>query len=318
MKRHAHAGVWGLSPHSMAAYSPRLSPRDPAVRDPKENRNNRNGKRHDQGRGPALILALLVHAAFFALLVFSVSWQTKPTAPLMAEVWDSLPPVRNSPPVPAKPDLAPPVEPPVVEPPIAKKTPPPEIEKAVEKAPPQPSKADIDLKVKQEREAIKKQAREEKDLADKKKLDDAKKDQDKKKTELEKKQRDDVANQRALDSKIKQEQAASQARESQARAAQQASQQAAQADYAGKIAALIRSRANIPDTVTDRPKVQIRLRLLVNGVVFDAQVVKPSGNRVYDESIERAINGIQQWPLPDKPELLGSTRTLILNIEHER
>ncbi len=307
----------------MAAYSPRPNLRDPRLsRAPEENRARHNGKRQDQGRGPALVLALLVHAAFFALLVFSVSWQTKPAAPLMAEVWDSLPPVRNSPPIPTKPDPTPaptptPTPPPVA-PPIVKKSPPPE----VEKAPLQPTKAEIDLKVKQEREANKKKVREEKELADKKKLEDAKKDQDKKKVELEKKQREDAANQRALDNKIKQEQAASQARENQARAlqlaTQLASQQAAQADYAGKIAALIRSRANIPDTVTDRPKVQIRLRLLVNGVVFDAQVVKPSGNRVYDESIERAINGIQQWPLPDKPELLGSTRTLILNIEHER
>lgn len=299
----------------MATYSPRPNLRDPRLsRAPPENRARHNGKRHDQGRGPALALALLVHAAFFALLVFSVSWQTKPTAPLMAEVWDSLPAVRNAPPTPTKPDPTPVPTPPPVAPPIAKKMPPPELEKA----PPQPTKAEIDLKVKQEREANKKQVREEKELADKKKFDDAKKDLDKKKTELEKKQREDAANQRALDNKIKQEQAASQMRESQARASQLASQQAAQADYAGKIAALIRSRANIPDTVTDRPKVQIRLRLLVNGVVFDAQVVKPSGNRVYDESIERAINGIQQWPLPDKPELLGSTRTLILNIEHER
>ena len=299
----------------MATYSPRPNLRDPRLsRDPPENRVRHNGKRHDQGRGPALVLALLVHAAFFALLVFSVSWQTKPTAPLMAEVWDSLPPVRNAPPTTTKPDPTPVPTPPPVAPPIAKKMPPPE----VEKAPPQPTKAEIDLKVKQEREAIKKQVREEKELADKKKFDDAKKDLDKKKTELEKKQREDAANQRALDNKIKQEQAASQVRENQVRASQLASQQTAQADYAGKIAALIRSRANIPDTVTDRPKVQIRLRLLVNGVVFDAQVVKPSGNRVYDESIERAINGIQQWPLPDKPELLGSTRTLILNIEHER
>lgn len=290
-----------------ATYSPR-----PAPRDPKENRNARSDKRHDQGRFPALILALVVHAIFFALLIFSVSWQVKPTAPLMAEVWDSLPSSRNAPaPTPAPtPAPQPEPKPPPVEPPIAKKPPLPE----VEKAPPQPTKAEIDLKLKQEREVVEKRVREEKELVDKKKAEDVKKEQDKKKEELLKKQRDEVANQKALDNTIKQEQAASQARENQARAAQQA----AQSDYAGKIAALIRARANVPDTVTGRPKVQIQLRLLVNGVVFDAKVIKPSGNPVYDEAIERAINGIQTWPLPDRPELLGSTRTLILNIEHER
>ena len=294
-----------------ATYSPR-----PAPRDPKENRNARSDKRHDQGRVPALILALVVHVIFFAILIFSVSWQVKPTAPLMAEVWDSLPPARNAPaptPTPAPPEPTP-TPPPPVEPPIAKKPPPPE----VEKAPPQPTKAEIDLKLKQEREVTERKKREEKEVADKKKVEDVKKEQDKKKEELLKKQRDEVANQRALDNKIKEEQAASQARENQARAAQQAAQKAAADGYAQKIAALIRSRANVPDTVVGRPKVQIQLRLLVNGVVFDAKVVKPSGNPVYDEAIERAINGIQTWPLPERPELLGSTRTLILNIEHER
>jgi colicin import membrane protein len=292
-----------------ATYSPR-----PASRDPQENRNSRSDKRHDQGRFPALILALIVHAIFFAILIFSVSWQVKPTAPLMAEVWDSLPPSRNAPAPAPTPPVPTPTPPPPVEPPIAKKTPPPE----VEKAPPQPTKAEIDLKVKQEREVVEKRVRDEKELADKKKADDLKKEQDKKKEELLKKQRDELMNQRALDNKIKEEQAASQARENQARAAAQAAQKAAADGYAEKIRALIQSRANVPDTVTGRPRVQIQLRLLVNGVVFDAKVVKPSGNPVYDEAIERAINGIQQWPVPDKPELLGSTRTLILNIEHER
>ena len=89
-------------------------------------------------------------------------------------------------------------------------------------------------------------------------------------------------------------------------------------DYAAKIRALITGRANIPDTVSGKPIVEVRLRLLVNGAVFDAQVVKPSGNRVYDEAVERAINGIQNWPLPQNAELLGGRRELILRIEHER
>ena len=58
--------------------------------------------------------------------------------------------------------------------------------------------------------------------------------------------------------------------------------------------------------------------VFVNGAVFDAQVVKPSGNRVYDEAVERAINGIQNWPLPQNAELFGGRRELILRIEHER
>ncbi len=101
-------------------------------------------------------------------------------------------------------------------------------------------------------------------------------------------------------------------------AAANAARNAALQDYAGKIASLIRSRANIPDTVSGKPALTVRLRLLVNGVIFDAQVIKPSGNRVYDEAVERATNGIRQWPLPENAELFGNRRELNLNIEHER
>ena len=97
-----------------------------------------------------------------------------------------------------------------------------------------------------------------------------------------------------------------------------AARNAALQDYAAKISALIRNRANIPDTVSGKPALTVRLRLLVNGVVFDAQIIKPSGNRVYDEAVERAINGIRQWPLPESADLFGGRRELNLNIDHER
>jgi len=62
----------------------------------------------------AVILAVLVHAAFFGLIVFGVTWQSKPTAPSQAELWDQLPPTKapkaEPPPEPPKP--APKVEPP--------------------------------------------------------------------------------------------------------------------------------------------------------------------------------------------------------------
>jgi colicin import membrane protein len=89
-------------------------------------------------------------------------------------------------------------------------------------------------------------------------------------------------------------------------------------DYANRIASLIRNRANIPDSVTGQPEVQVRVRLLTNGSVFEAAVSRPSGNRAFDEAVERAINGIRQWPVPDNPEILGRQRELLLNIKHER
>ena len=113
------------------------------------------------------------------------------------------------------------------------------------------------------------------------------------------------------DDKARAEQAA---REASAAAARNASLN----EYGARIAKLIRDRANIPDSVTGRPEVQVRVRLLVNGVILDAQVVRPSGDKVYDDAVERAINGIRTWPEPENAALFGGRRELNLNIRHER
>ncbi len=243
------------------------------------------GPRAEPGRIPAAFLAALVHLGFFAVLVFGVSWQVKHPPQVVAELWDQLPPMKAP-------------EPP----------PEPEPEKVIRKEEPltvkpevaAAQKEDIALKAKKAREQ---KEREEKELLEKKK-----------KAEAEKKKREEEAAkraQKAAEDRVRAEQA-------EREAAAQASRNAALNDYASKIRSLITSRANIPDTVSGKPAVQVRLRLLVNGAVFDAQVVKPSGNRVYDEAVERAINGIRNWPLPSSAELFGGRRELILNIEHER
>jgi colicin import membrane protein len=248
--------------------------------------------RREPGKLPAAVLALIVHAGFFAVVVFGVSWQVNHPAPVVAELWSQLPPSRNVPEPPAPP-------PPEPEPEVKKVEPPPpkaEAKPVVE----QPSKADIQLKAKKEKAEREKVEREK---AEKQKL-----------AEAEKKRKEDEAKKKtakAAEDKAKADQAAREA-------AAAASRNAALQDYAGKISALIRSRANIPDTVSGKPALTVRLRLLVNGAVFDAQVIKPSGNRVYDEAVERAINGIRQWPLPESADLFGGRRELNLNIEHER
>ncbi|HEX9392710.1 MAG TPA: energy transducer TonB [Usitatibacteraceae bacterium] len=243
-------------------------------------------------------MAIIIHGGFFALIVFGVSWQVRNPAPVVAEIWNQLPPARNVvepvPPV-AAPEPEP--APPPVTPPVAK-------------PPPPPSQADVELKAKREREVLaQKQA--EQELLEKKKRDEAKAAELQKKALADKKRREDEAKQKAAEAQAMAEQ---EKRENDARAATNVSIR----EYSAKISSLIKGRANIPDTVSGKPAIQISLRLLVNGVVFDARVVKPSGNRVYDEAIERAINGIRQWPLPENPELFGGRRELILNIEHER
>ena len=243
--------------------------------------------RREPGKLPAALMALIVHAAFFAVIVFGVNWQVKRPDPVMAELWDQLPSMHTVTETPA------PV-PPEPEPEVKKPAePPPE----VKPAPPQPTKADIQLKAKQEKLEREKMERE--------------RIEKQKQVDLDKKRKEEEAHKRAAkaaEDRARTEQAAREA----------AARNAALQDYAAKISALIRNRANIPDTVSGKPALTVRLRLLVNGVVFDAQIIKPSGNRVYDEAVERAINGIRQWPLPESADLFGGRRELNLNIEHER
>ena len=267
-----------------ATYSHNLSQPPNAQRPQRKPDMTRLAVRHDTGKLPAAMLAIIVHIAFFALIVFGVTWQVKNPMPLSAEIWSALPPIRN-------PLVVPPPEPE----PVA-----PKPESAIAKAPSQPTRAEIELKAKRE-------------LADQKKRDEAKLADDRKKAVDDKKRRElaTAKAQQLADAKLRAEQ---EAREVAANAARSA----AISDYSTKIRELIFNRANIPDTVTGRPKIVVRLRLLVNGVVFDAKVLNPSGNPVYDEAFERAINGIQQWPLPENPAILGGQRELILKFVHER
>ena len=266
-------------------------------------------ERTEPGRWPAAFLAIIVHSGFFALIVFGVSWQVKLPAPAITELWDQLPPMQNVPEVVPTPTPEPEVvkpDPPIAEPKIEPKVE-PKVEPRIEKATPQPSQADIQLQAKRnklEKAEREKKLREEKVLEERKKL-----------AEFEKKRKDD-------ETKLK---AAQKIAEDRARAEQAAKAAAAatalskeQKDYADKIARLIKDRANIPDSVTGRPEIQVRVRLLVNGVILDAQVVRPSGDRVYDDAVERAINGIRNWPQPENADLFGGRRELNLNIRHER
>ena len=112
-------------------------------------------KREQPGKLRAIILALFVHALFFGFIIFGVTWQSSPTPPVEAELWDKLPPVAAKPPPRPQP---PPPEPPKPEPP--KPEPPkPEPPKPEPKAEPpkpdvkpEPPKPDPEIALKAERE----------------------------------------------------------------------------------------------------------------------------------------------------------------------
>jgi colicin import membrane protein len=264
-------------------------------------------KPRQPGRIRAVILALLVHAAFFALIVFGVSWQSQPTAPLQAELWDRIPPSTAAPP--PKPEVAP--EPPKPEPPK------PEPAKAEPKPePPAPDPAIAEKKEREKKERLRKEqeARERLEREKRDKLEKQKQEEERKKREAEEADRKKkLEEQRARDAQAKAQTEAKKAAEAAAAARESEIDR-----YRGRIRDKIRGKANVPDTVTGRPEVQVRITILPGGDVLEIKVTRSSGNRVYDEAIERAIRSAQPLPVPTEPELFARFRDLTLNIQHER
>jgi len=264
------------------------------------------------GRVRSVILAVVVHAIFFAFIVFGVNWQTRETAPYEAELWEKLP---TAPPKPAEPRPEPPKpEPQPPKPEQEPPKPPPEPPKPPPKPPeekPKPPKPDpeIALKAEREKKAQEKKAREEKLERDKR---------EKERAEREKQKKEEARKKREEEARKVEEQQAFEAAQQQ-RAAAAAQRQQEFNEWIGKIQARIRSKANVPDTVTGRPEVVVHIRILPGGEVFDVAIVKSSGNPTYDAAIERAVRSSSPLPVPaPNTELFSQFRDLNLNIKHDR
>jgi len=257
-------------------------------------------KQRPPGRFPAVFLAVMVHAAFFALIVFGVTWQSRPAAPLQVELWDKLPPAMKA----KAPEPEPPKpEPPKPEPP---KPEPPKPEPPKPDVKPEPPKPDPAIALKKERDKREKLEKLEREKAEKKKQEEAKKKEDaaKKKREEEARRREEERARRE----------AEKAREEEALARKKEFDQ-----FVDKIRARIRQRANVPDTVVGNPEVQVLIRVLPGGEVLDLAITKKSGNPTYDSAIERGIRSASPLPVPPaNSELFPQFRELNLIIRHER
>lgn len=269
-------------------------------------------KSRSPGSLRAIILAAGVHAAFFALIVFGVNWQNTPAPPVEAELWDKLPPVKAAQakpepePLPPKPEPKPDPVPPKPEPkPPEVKPEPPKVDPAIA------LKAEREKKEKEKREKLEKDKRDrlEKEKLEKKKEEEAKKKREKE--ELEKKKREDE--------KRRKEEDLAKAEAERARAAAAAARKAEFDSWVGRIRASIRGRANVPDTVTGKPEVHVRIKILPGGEVLDIAITKRSGNPTYDTAIERGIRSASPLPVPPaNSELFPQFRELNLIIQHER
>ena len=271
-------------------------------------------RRRQPGKIRSIVLAVAVHVAFFALIFFGVSWQSSPTPPLQAELWDKLPTGKTTKAPKADP-VAPKPEPPKPEP-LKPEPPKPEPPK------PEPPKPDPAIAEKAEREKLERERKEQERLEREQKERDKKERErkEREKKEQEKKAREAKA---AAEAKAKAEAEAKKKAEAeaQAKAAADAVEQARISEigrYTGRIRDKIRGKANVPDTVRGQPEVQVRITILPGGEVLDIVIVKSSGNSLYDTAIERAIRSAQPLPVPSNPELFSKFRSLNLNIQHDR
>jgi colicin import membrane protein len=270
-------------------------------------------------------LALGVHALFVLLLVFGVSWQTQHPAPVMVDLWSSLP--ETAPPPPVKP-----IEPRPV--PVAKPTPKPQPVKAPEpvkvpervkvpepvkiepapkpqpvvKEPPQPKAPDIALeKKKAEEQKLKQmmalQAAEEKALEDaaRAEAEAMKKERDRqlaeqKKRELLRQMEEEDLMQRMMEEEAEKD--LRQVKLSDAALKRKAELERTIGEHRDMISAKVRGNTRLPDGLKGNPEVRCLVKLLPTGEVQSVQVTQSSGNAAYDEAVVRAIEKSSPLPLP--------------------
>jgi len=231
-------------------------------------------------------LALVMHALFFAMLVFSVTWQKREPAAMVAELWSSLPSPRAEVPPPL-PKVEP--EPPKPQPKVEVKPPP--------KAEPKPQpRAEIDLREKKEKE---RKAREH-ELAEKKKR------QEQEKAEAVKLQH---AREVAEAKRREQEQADALKKLAQQQAAEHARDIA---KYKGLIRDRIKRFIVEPPNIQGNPEVELDIVVLPGGEILDVRTRKGSGQALWDNAVERAIRRAQPLPLPPDPALMKEFRELNL------
>jgi colicin import membrane protein len=237
-------------------------------------------------------LALGVHVLFVLLLVFGVSWQTQHPAPVMVDLWESLP--KQAAPV------VPPPRPrpePVKTPEPVKAVPAP---KPVEKAPPPIKAPDIALeKKKADAERLKQQQIEEKARVEAARKAHEKQLAEQKKRELLRQMEEEDLMRRMAD-----EDAANAARQAQLAEARAAASkhQAEVASVVGQhrdlISAKVRGNTRLPGNLKGNPEVRCLVKLLPTGEVLSVRVTQSSGNVAYDDAVMRAIEKSSPLPLP--------------------
>lgn len=249
-------------------------------------------ERKEPGRGLAIVLAVLVHLIFVAVLVFGVNWQTKEASPVMAELWSGLPAPKAAPQPAPRPEPKPEPEPEPEPKPRPEPKPLPKPEPRVEQS--KPAKAAIELKEKE-----KKRKEEER-----KKAEAEKQREEVKRQELEKQKQQKQKLERAMQEQQRLHEAEAQRQQKEvanALARQQASARQREVDgYKSKIRDKIkRFINNQPCQTLNNPEAEFDVTLMPTGqLLMDPRLKRSSGNAACDQAIERGILRAQPLPLP--------------------
>jgi len=255
-------------------------------------------ERDEPGFGRSILLAFSVHVVLLAALFIGISWQSHRPEAVMVELWEAPAPPRAQTPEPPKPAPEPP-----------KPAPEPPKPKVVKE--PEPRIAAPDIAVKARKEPKLKTAKTLKAKPEPKPKPKPKPKPEAKPTPSPETVRAKAEYEERLRAELEQEQAAIKAereetamRELLARSASAARSKAI-ADYQAKIRAKVRGNIVLPRNIDGNPEAVFDVVQLPTGEVLSAKLRKSSGNKAYDEAVERAILKSSPLPKPEQAEVFA-------------
>ncbi|MES2686384.1 MAG: cell envelope integrity protein TolA [Pseudomonadota bacterium] len=270
----------------------------------------------DPGALRSFGLALLVHGLLIAALTWGINWKhSDPDLSFEAELWSSVPQE-------AAPKL---VEPPPAPPP----PPPPPPEPVVKAAPPPPPAPDVDIalerekkrklelkkkeaelaKAKAEQDKLKElQAKKEKELKAKEELAkrkaeeakklEAKKAEDKKTDakDAEKKKLADAAAEKLRQDNIKRAMGLAGATGGADAKGTALKASGPSASYGGKVRAKVKPNIVFTEDIAGNPTAEVEVRTGPDGTILSQRLIKPSGNKAWDDAVIKAIIRTETMP----------------------
>ena len=278
------------------------------------------------GMGRGALLALAVHSLLVLALALAVSWRSQTPQTFSAELWAATPQVaapklvENNPvPPPPTPTPTPAPPPPPTPTPRATTPPPapsPDAQIAVEKARQEQLKAEREAaereKARRDKADREKAEREkaEKDRAEKEKAERERQREAKAKAEAQQREQQAKLEQQKQREKQAEEQRQAKQREENLKRIQGLAgasgspgatgtalkDAAPSASYVGKLIARIKPNILFTDTLTGNPAAVVEVRASPTGTILSRRLVKPSGNKDWDDAVLRAIDRTGELP----------------------